>query len=48
MFPPTYIEGFHDPEAVKAMEYKELGKTGMFVSKLAFGSATLCALYNLK
>ncbi|KAG5333299.1 GALDH dehydrogenase, partial [Acromyrmex heyeri] len=47
MFPPTYVEGFHDPEAVKAMEYKELGETGMFVSKLAFGSATLCALYNL-
>ncbi|KYM96382.1 PREDICTED: L-galactose dehydrogenase-like [Cyphomyrmex costatus] len=47
MFPPTYVEGFHDPEAVKAMEYKELGKTGMFVSKLGFGGATLCGIYNL-
>lgn len=45
-FPPTYIEGFHDPKAVKAMEYKELGKTGLFVSKLSFGSGPLGCHYG--
>lgn len=38
-FPPTYVEGFHDAEAVKAMQYKKLGKTGLLVSKLSFGVA---------
>ncbi|XP_011684975.1 PREDICTED: L-galactose dehydrogenase-like isoform X2 [Wasmannia auropunctata] len=46
MFPPTYVEGFHDPEAVKAMEYKELGKTGMLVSKLSFGCGPLGCHYG--
>ncbi|XP_011643287.1 L-galactose dehydrogenase-like [Pogonomyrmex barbatus] len=46
MFPPTYVEGFHDPEAVKAMEYKELGKTGLLVSKLAFGCGPLGCHYG--
>lgn len=45
-FPSTYIEGFHDPKAVKAMEYKELGKTGLFVSKLSFGSGPLGCHYG--
>ncbi|XP_050453162.1 uncharacterized protein LOC126852411 isoform X2 [Cataglyphis hispanica] len=45
-FPSTYIEGFHDPEVVKAMEYKELGKTGLFVSKLSFGSGPLGCHYG--
>jgi len=46
MFPPTYVEGFHDPEAVKAMEYKELGKTGLLISKLSFGCGPLGAHYG--
>lgn len=46
MFPPTYVEGFHDPEAVKAMEYKELGKTGMLISKLSFGAGPLGCHYG--
>lgn len=35
--PPTYVEGFHDLEAVKKMKYQPLGRTGMDVSKLSFG-----------
>lgn len=34
MLPPTYVEGFHDPEVVKKMMYRELGKTGMKVTSL--------------
>ena len=29
---PTYVEGFHDQEAVKKMRYRDLGATGMKVS----------------
>ena len=35
--PATYVEGFHDLEAVKTMKYQPLGRTGMDVSKLSFG-----------
>ena len=35
--PASYVEGFHDENAVKRMEYQPLGKTGMAVSKLSFG-----------
>lgn len=46
MLPPTYVEGFHDLEAVKAMEYKKLGKTNLLVSKLSFGSGPLGCHYG--
>ena len=35
--PASYVEGFHEVEAVKRMKYQPLGKTGMTVSKLSFG-----------
>ena len=35
--PATYVEGFHNEEAVKRMKYRPLGRTGMTVSKLSFG-----------
>ncbi|KAK0093494.1 hypothetical protein PV326_013398 [Microctonus aethiopoides] len=41
ILPPTYVEGFHDPEAVKSMEYNTLGKTGLVISKLSFGGGPL-------
>lgn len=47
MLPPTYVEGFHDLEAVKAMEYRTLGKTGLLVSKLSIGGAPFSCLYGL-
>ncbi|XP_012220761.1 uncharacterized protein [Linepithema humile] len=46
MFPPTYVEGFHDPETVKAMEYKQLGKTGLLINKLSFGTGPLGCHYG--
>lgn len=44
--PPTYVEGFHDKDAVLQMEYKELGNTGLKVSKLAFGGGALGGVYG--
>lgn len=35
--PATFVEGFHDREAVKKMKYKALGETGLTVSNLSFG-----------
>lgn len=45
-FPPTYVDGFHDEESVKRMEYVELGKTGLLISKISMGAATLSNLYG--
>ncbi len=39
------MEGFHYPEWVQKMEYRELGRTGMKVSKLSFGCATLTSAF---
>lgn len=47
ILPPTYVEGFHDLEAVKAMEYRVLGKTGLIVSKLALGAGPLGCHYGV-
>lgn len=45
--PPTYVKGFHYEEDVKRMEYQQLGKTHMIVSKISIGGGTLCdALYG--
>ncbi|OAD62536.1 D-arabinose 1-dehydrogenase [Eufriesea mexicana] len=46
MLPATYVEGFHDLEAVKKMEYRPLGKTGLMVSKLSFGGGPLGVHYG--
>ncbi|OXU30123.1 hypothetical protein TSAR_012735 [Trichomalopsis sarcophagae] len=43
--PPTFVEGFHDLQDVKAMEYRILGKTGLMVSKLSLGGGTLGCHY---
>ncbi|XP_066582886.1 uncharacterized protein [Prorops nasuta] len=44
--PATYVQGFHDLDSVKAMEYTKLGKTDLFVSKLAFGGGPLGCHYG--
>lgn len=44
--PPTYVEGFHDLEAVQAMEYRPLGKTGLLVSKLSLGGGPFGCHYG--
>lgn len=44
--PPTFTEGFHDEELCRKMEYRILGRTGLKVSKIALGCATLSALFG--
>lgn len=41
LLPTTYIDGFHDAEAVSKMEYRRLGKTDMNVSVVGFGMLDL-------
>lgn len=45
-FPPTYIAGFHYEDWVRCMEYRMLGKTGFYVSKLSLGGSSLAGIYN--
>ena len=44
--PKTYVDGFHDREAVLKMKYGSFGQTDMQVSKLAIGGATLSSLFG--
>ncbi|XP_014612484.1 PREDICTED: L-galactose dehydrogenase-like [Polistes canadensis] len=46
MLPPTYVEGFHDLETIKAMKYDKLGNTNLYISKLSFGSGPLGVHYG--
>ncbi|XP_049796827.1 uncharacterized protein LOC126213227 [Schistocerca nitens] len=41
MLPLTYVPGFHDEAAVKAMRYNDLGTTGLKVSHLGLGAGPL-------
>ncbi|CAL4059567.1 unnamed protein product [Meganyctiphanes norvegica] len=42
----TYVEGFHDAEAVKLMTYNNLGNTGLRVSEMAFGGGPAGGVYG--
>jgi len=44
--PPTFVEGFHDADAVGRMQYRELGDTGMVVSALGFGASALAGVFH--
>ncbi|EDV94962.1 L-galactose dehydrogenase [Drosophila grimshawi] len=44
--PATFVKGFHDEEQVKRMEYRLFGKTGLEISKLAFGAGVFCSNYS--
>ncbi|XP_068156309.1 uncharacterized protein [Drosophila tropicalis] len=46
--PATFVKGFHNEELVRRMEYRPLGNTGLRVSKIALGGATLSALFDSK
>ena len=39
ILPTTYVEGFHNVDAVKKMPYTPFGKTGMHFSALGLGGA---------
>lgn len=41
--PSTFVAGFHYEDQVNRMEYRQLGSTHMFVSKLSIGGGTLCS-----
>ncbi|KAL6070663.1 D-arabinose 1-dehydrogenase [Balamuthia mandrillaris] len=44
--PPTFVEGFHDLEAVRRMEYRRLGSTPFLVSIMSLGASALGNLYG--
>ncbi|XP_060646589.1 uncharacterized protein LOC132784769 [Drosophila nasuta] len=46
--PATFVKGFHNEELVRRMEYRTLGSTGLKVSTLALGGATLSVLFDKK
>jgi len=44
--PPTYIEGYHDLDAVKQMKYRNLGNTNMIVSQLSYGVSAVGSVFR--
>lgn len=44
--PPTFVEGFHDEEAVRKMKYNRFGTTDMIVSQLSFGGSIFSQFYG--
>ena len=44
--PSTFVAGFHDEAAVRAMPYRQLGETGMLVSALSFGTSSLMGVHE--
>ena len=42
----TYVEGFHDKEAVQKIPYREIGNTGMQVSCLALGASAFGSVFR--
>jgi len=45
-FPETYVEEFHNLERVRKTSYRQLGKTGLMVSKLGYGGSALGNIYG--
>ena len=43
---PTYVEGFHDKDAVAKMRYRDLGPTGRKVSIVSLGASALGSVYR--
>ena len=43
-FPETYVEGWHDAEAVRAMPYRQFGDRK--VSALSFGASSLAGVFR--
>ncbi|XP_069110494.1 uncharacterized protein [Argopecten irradians] len=44
--PVTYVEGFHDKEAVQRMTYNPLGGTGMKPSVISYGASALGSVFR--
>lgn len=44
--PETFNPDFHDRDSVCRMEYAQLGKTALRVSKVSLGSGQFTALYG--
>uniref|UniRef100_A0A182M815 Mitotic checkpoint serine/threonine-protein kinase BUB1 n=1 Tax=Anopheles culicifacies TaxID=139723 RepID=A0A182M815_9DIPT len=42
----TFVEGFHTKQDVERMQYIPLGRTGLKVSKVSFGTGTFSQLYG--
>jgi L-galactose dehydrogenase len=46
ILPSTYVEGWHDPEVVKQMPYRPLGRDKWLVSLLSFGTSSLAGVFR--
>jgi L-galactose dehydrogenase len=46
VLPETFTAGFHDPEVVKQMPFRKLGKDGRMVSLLSFGASSLAGVFR--
>lgn len=46
--PATFVEGFHDEDVVRKMEYRALGKTGRDVSVLSLGASALGGVFGVE
>ena len=44
--PPTYVEGWHNIDDIKAMPYRPLGKDQRLVSLLSFGASSLAGVFR--
>ena len=44
--PPTFVPGFHDEDAVRAMPYRRFGER--WVSQLSYGASSFAGAYNGK
>jgi hypothetical protein len=44
--PPTFVEGFHDEAAVRAMPYRRFGRSGRLYSQLSLGASSFGNVYG--
>jgi hypothetical protein len=44
--PATFVKGFHNEENVRKMEYRQLGRTNLMISKLSIGGGALAEYYG--
>ena len=44
--PATFVEGFHDEETVRKMQYYHFGRTGRLVSAVSLGASSFAGVFH--